>query len=113
MRGQRAKAADTAVAPEQVDIDDEDTPYRSRPEGNSPPEVAGVSECERQAVPPDPAPLRAPNTANPPLVHCIQTRPPLHSPRSRKGNPYLFARHAHGNAQETARQMHAGSLPDQ
>jgi len=28
MRGQRAKAANAAVAPEQVDLDDEDTPYR-------------------------------------------------------------------------------------
>ena len=28
MRGQRAKAANTAAAPEQVNIDEEDTPYR-------------------------------------------------------------------------------------
>jgi len=51
LRGQRAKTANTATAPQEIAIDDEDTPYRSRPKGDSPPEAAGVSECERQPVP--------------------------------------------------------------
>jgi len=43
MRGQRAKTANAAVAPEQVDVDDEDTPYRSRPKGDGLHAGAGVS----------------------------------------------------------------------